>query len=83
LEPSNSPERKQHLVKPELGTARAQIIAPELLRKLLFPVDNAEAFANAGLRWEAFAPLAGDFKVRVFQILSVVCHTFSVVEGFD
>jgi len=30
---------------------------------------------------QTFATLAGDFKIRIFRIMGMLCHTASVVDG--
>ena len=60
--PSNLPERRQHFLKAASRTARAEIIATELLVKLFGPVNDSVASFHLCFGWETFATFAGNFE---------------------
>jgi hypothetical protein len=69
--------RKQQFLKAASRTARAEVVATELLDEQLVPVNDAQAALDLCLGGEAIAPFAGDFEAGVFLIMVVVCHTAS------
>jgi hypothetical protein len=44
-------------------------------------MDQAHSSLYARFGREAFATLAGNFELRVFRFISVLCHTASVIMG--
>jgi hypothetical protein len=60
--PSNLPERRQHFLKAASGTAGTEIVAAELLEKLLVSVNDSFTALHACFGRETFATFAGDFE---------------------
>jgi len=54
----------QQFLKPARGTARAGVVAAQLLAQLFVAVDDAVATLDAGFRWETAAALASDLDAE-------------------
>lgn len=61
----NRPECMQHFLKSLPGTARAAVVAAELLDQLLLAaMDEAQPALDARLAWEALTPLGRPLESR-------------------
>jgi hypothetical protein len=80
----------QQFLKPVSRTARARIVASELLVQVLIAVNDSDAFLYVGFRRETFAPFARYFEstvdlrgcVRLPYVL-LVCVAVELRESLD
>ena len=56
------PDARQHRLKPEFRTARARVVAAELLKQLDVAMHDSQPALDLRLGREALTPLAGDFE---------------------